>query len=149
MLRPLISTLELLHMNEKFLVGALEKVNLNELRLLNLIARIDTGAQTSSLHATNIREITNDGQPWVEFDCILDDQNRVHAKSPIKGERFIKSSNGSERRFVIESQIQLGEHSWPIQLTLSDRSNMAYPMLLGREAMAGRVIVDPSLDYLI
>lgn len=135
-------------MSEKFLVGALEKVNLNELGLLNLIARIDTGAQTSSLHATNIQEVKHEGESWVEFDCILDDKNRVHAKSLIKGERFIKSSNGSERRFVIESQIQLGEHAWTIELTLSDRTSMIYPMLLGRQAMAGRLIVDPELDYL-
>lgn len=135
-------------MSKKILVGALEKVNLSELGLMNLIARIDTGAQTSSLHATNIQEVEYDGESWVEFDCILDDKNRIHAKSLIKGERFIKSSNGTERRFVIESQIQLGEYAWMIELTLSDRTSMIYPMLLGRQAMAGRLIVDPELEHL-
>lgn len=136
-------------MTDKFLIGALEKINLNQLGITNLTARIDTGAKTSSLHAVNIQEIEKNGQAWVEFDCILDDHSEIHVSSPIEGVRLIKSSNGEERRFVIESEMQLGEHSWPVKLTLSDRSSMAYPMLLGREAMAGRVIVDPSLDYLI
>lgn len=136
-------------MTDKFLIGALERVNLKQLGLTNLTARIDTGAQTSSLHAVNIQESENHGQAWVEFDCVLDDDSEIHVSSPIAGVSLVKSSNGKERRFVIESEMQLGEHSWPVKLTLSDRSSMAYPMLLGREAMAGRFIVDPGVEYLV
>jgi len=64
--------------------------------------------------------------------------------------RVVKSSTGDRQsRFVIETQIVLGGQQWPIHITLTDRSSMTYLMLLGRQAMQDRIIVDPSLEYLL
>jgi hypothetical protein len=69
--------------------------------------------------------------------------------SKLKEVRSIKSSNAAkEQRYVIETQITMGNRTWPIEVTLTDRSSMSYLMLLGRQAMKHNVLVDPSKEYL-
>lgn len=137
---------------DKLLVGALEVCHLPELGIQDLKVRVDTGAQTSSLHVDNIRSIKKQGKPWVEFDIHpniynVDEVSRCTAK--LKDVRWIKSSNGTrQQRFVIQTTLALGGRSWPILLTLTDRSDMTYLMLLGREGMQDKVIVDPSETFL-
>ena len=140
-------------MEEKAIVGALELCALPELEISNLHVRVDTGAQTSSLHVDNITEIEKNGKLWVTFDIHPDYHNVeyvVRREAKVKGLRAIKSSNASkEKRYVIDTLLVIGDLQWSIQLTLTDRSNMTYLMLLGREAMQGRLIVDPSEEYLL
>lgn len=140
-------------MNDKFLVGSLEVCDLPELGIQKLHIRVDTGAATSSLHVDNIEEYEDQGQNWVEFDIhpdIHDVKKIVRRRSKVKGTRFIKSSSGEgQKRYVIETKIVMGGKPWKIQITLSDRSSMSYLMLLGREAMNGRLIVDPEQEYVL
>jgi hypothetical protein len=137
----------------KMLVGALELCDLPDLEISNLNARIDTGAQTSSLHVDNIEEFDKDGQRWVSFDFHPDIHNVetiVRRQARMKGRRKIKSSNAqAEKRCVISTTFAIGGRRWRIQLTLTDRREMTYLMLIGRQAMRGKMMVDPEYEYLL
>lgn len=141
------------HNVEEVIVGALEECDLPELHITSLNIRVDTGAKTSSLHVDNIEPENLGDEQWVSFDIHPDIHNVervVRRSAKVKGERGIKSSNASkEKRFVIETTICMGSQSWPIEVTLTDRSSMSYLMLLGREAMQGRFLVNPSREYLL
>ncbi|HEY5716415.1 MAG TPA: ATP-dependent zinc protease [Psychromonas sp.] len=138
--------------NKKIIIGRLESISLPDLAIDDLQVRIDTGAQTSSLHVDNIKKFYKNGKPCVKFD-IHPDIHNVSSIVPccayIYDIRRIKSSNGStEQRYVIKTPMILGDNSWPIEITLTDRSDMSYLMLLGREAMKERILVDPSKVFL-
>ena len=137
----------------KMLVGALEFCDLPELEITNLNARIDTGAQTSSLHVDNIEEFEQHGERWVSFDIHPDIHNVgtiVRRWAKLKGRRKVKSSNAqSEKRCVISTVLEMGGRRWRIHLTLTDRREMTYLMLIGRQAMNGKMMVDPEYEYLL
>ena len=136
---------------QKMTVGSLELCCLPELDITDLHIRVDTGAKTSSLHVDNTQEFNKNNEQWVSFDIHPDyhDVERVvRREAKLKATRSIKSSNEvSERRYVIDTLLTLKDQSWTIELNLTDRSNMSYLMLLGREAMVGKIIVDPELSY--
>lgn len=138
---------------DKLIVGAVEMCNLPDLSVFDLEIRVDTGAKTSSLHADNIRRFIKSGKPWVKFDIHPDVYNVkkiVECSARLHDIRSIKSSNGAaEERYVIKTSLQLGDQAWPIELTLTDRSDMNFLMLLGREGMADRILVDPSENFLL
>lgn len=140
-------------LNDKVLVGSLEVCDLPDFNISKLHIRVDTGATTSSLHVDNIEEFEVNGEPWVRFDIHPDyhDVSKVVRKeAKVKDTKTIKSSNGTnQKRHFIETRFVLGDQSWPILLTLTDRSSMSYLMLLGRQAMIGHIIVDPSEEYLL
>lgn len=139
--------------SNKHLVGSLELCDLPQLTLTGLEARVDTGATTSSLHVDNIEEIQRNEQAWISFVIhpdVHDVSKILKREAKVKSKRRVKSSNGTmERRYVIETDISIAGLQWQIQLTLTDRSSMKYLMLLGREAMAGRLIVDPEHEFLL
>ncbi|MFB0912356.1 MAG: RimK/LysX family protein [Glaciecola sp.] len=140
-------------MNEKLTVGNLELCDLPELGIKGLHVRVDTGAATSSLHVDNIEEIDIGEDTWIKFDIhpdFHDVKKLIRCEAKIAGQRKVKSSTAtSQRRYVIETDIVMAGQRWQIQLTLTDRSEMTYLMLFGREAMAGRFIVDPELEYML
>ncbi|MDZ7924871.1 MAG: ATP-dependent zinc protease [Marinagarivorans sp.] len=137
----------------KIIIGSLETCDLPQLGISNLQIRVDTGAKTSSLHVDNIKGYKKSGKPWVKFDLHPDIYNVnsiVTCDTAICDIRRIKSSNGdAQERYVIKTPIQLGSMSWPIEITLTDRSDMSYLMLFGREGMGDRVLVDPSQTFLL
>nr|WP_086939234.1 RimK/LysX family protein [Thaumasiovibrio occultus] len=139
-------------MTDKLLIGSVEVCKLPAFGIEDLQMRVDTGAKTSSLHVDNLVHTKHDGVPYVEFDLHPDVYNfdqTVRCVAPLFDTRRIKSSNGEvERRSVIKTQLELAHHLWDIEITLSNREGMSYPMLLGREAMIGRVIVDPGESFL-
>lgn len=139
-------------MNNKKIIGRLESIALPELRIDNLEVRVDTGAKTSSLHVDNINKSVVKGVHQVTFDIHPDAHNVdriVNCTAPISDMRKVKSSNGtSEERYVIETTITLGLESWAIEITLTDRSDMSYLMLLGREAIGTKYLIDPSKIFL-
>lgn len=139
--------------SQKHVVGALELCDLPKLAITDLHVRVDTGAATSSLHVDNIEEFEQEGDLWVSFDIHPDIHNVskvIRRQAPVLGQKRVKSSTATrERRYVIQTPIKMDNQQWDIQLTLTDRSEMTYLMLLGREAMQGRFIVDPEFDYLL
>lgn len=136
---------------QKVVVGALELCDLPELSINNLNVRVDTGAATSSLHVDNIQEFYVDTQLWVSFDIHPNLHNVseiVRREAKVKTIKKVKSSTANkERRYTIITKIILAEMAWNIELTLTDRSQMTYLMLLGRQAMKDRLIVDPAIEY--
>lgn len=139
--------------SRKMTVGALELCDLPELDVEKLEVRVDTGAATSSLHVDNIEEFRKSGKRWVSFDFHPDvhDVKRVVRKTArVTGRKKVKSSSAdTEKRVVITTLLKMGGMEWPIQLTLTDRSEMTYLMLLGREAMQGRLLVDPEFEFIL
>lgn len=137
----------------RLLIGNLEICSLPELGINNLQVRVDTGAKTSSLHVDNLRQLQINGKPHVTFDLHPDVYNlseTVQCTAPLSDSRRIKSSNGeTEQRSVIKTKLRMGDEEWPIELTLSNRQDMSYLMLLGREGMGDRVYVDPSATFLV
>lgn len=130
-------------------VGWCEIGSLSELGVSELPIKIDTGAQTSSLHALNIKAFERDNQKWVRFETINNDEQAITIEAPVFDQRDITSSNGqTQTRYVIKSTLLMGEISWPIEITLADRSNMKFKMLLGRQAM-DNIQVIPSKKYLL
>lgn len=140
-------------MKNKKIVGAVELCDLPKLAISDLNVRVDTGAATSSLHVDNIEEIDKDGELWITFDIHPDIHNVervVRREARVEGQKRVKSSTATlEKRYVIITPIIMDGHQWDIQLTLTDRSEMTYLMLLGREAMSGHFIVDPEFDFIL
>ena len=114
-------------------------------------AKTDSGARTSALHAFNIRYTEEDEQTYVHFDVHPIQRNTKitkTCKAPLLERRIVKSSSGDkERRPVIKTLFHMGEAEWEIEMTLTDRDAMGYRMLLGREAMEGRFLIDPDVSF--
>ena len=138
--------------SNKTIIGRLESIALPDLGIGWLKVRVDTGAKTSSLHVDNIKKIMVDGIQIITFDIHPDLHNVdsiVPCHAPISDIRNVKSSNGTlEERYVIETPIVLGDESWMIEITLTDRSDMSYLMLFGREAIGSKFLVDPAKVFL-
>ncbi|MDB9957619.1 RimK/LysX family protein [Oceanospirillaceae bacterium] len=135
---------------KKGIIGAVELCSLPVLGLFDIKVRVDTGAKTSSLHVDNIQVLDINGVSKVQFDIHPDKhdvQSILTMCEDIIDFRVIKSSNGDEeQRYVIKSPIKLGSDQWDIEITLSNRAQMTYLMLLGREGLGARFLVDPALD---
>ena len=139
-------------MSEFFTLGWEEWVSLPDLGLHALKVKVDTGARTSSLHAAVIEPFGSEKKPQVRFLLHPDPDNpnlEVVCSAPVKDRRNVTSSNGeTELRYVIETTVRIGERIWPIEVTLANRENMAYRMLLGRTAITDDMIVDPNSGFL-
>jgi len=135
----------------KKVIGCEEWCGFPELGIPAIKARVDSGAKTSALHAFNINKIKKDGESWVSFEVhpLQNDRRTViRCERPIIDNRNVRSSSGnSEKRYVISAALKAGDDQWDIELTLTNRDSMGYRMLLGREAMKGKVLVDPSLSF--
>ena len=136
---------------ERPVIGWREWVLLPDLLAVPIKAKIDTCARTSSIHSFGTRRFTDRGEPHVEF--LVHPRQGVESPeiacvAPVKDERWVRSSNGeSEFRIVVETVARLGSIEWPIELTLADRDVMGFRMLLGREAIRRRFLVDPARSY--
>ena len=132
-------------------VGWREWVALPDLGIDLIKAKIDTGARTSALHAFKVEQVLRDGVPSLRF--IVHPRRRrrrpeVVCEAPLVDRRVVVSSNGQrEARYVIRTTIQIAARCWPIELTLTDRDEMSFRMLLGRQALRRHLIVDPGSSY--
>jgi ribosomal protein S6--L-glutamate ligase len=112
---------------------------------------VDSGAKTSSIQASKIKPFVKDGQDWVKFEVNPLQDNMtitVPCEARVFSRRIVKSSIGiAEERFVIKTQVVLGGLAFDIQLTLASRDTMEYRMLLGREALVGRYLVNPAASF--
>lgn len=137
-------------------LGWREWVSVPELGVAAVKAKVDTGARSSSLHAEDVMVIENRGKHHVQF--VIGGGKRKGklyrggeevCVVPLHDMRWVTSSNGTrQRRPVIVIEVHLCGQSWPVELTLTSRENMGFPMLLGREAIRGRFVVDPARSYL-
>ncbi|TMO48167.1 ATP-dependent zinc protease family protein [Pseudoalteromonas ruthenica] len=138
-------------MTNKITVGWREWLALPELGIDKIKAKVDTGARTSCIHAFRVEEFIQEEQVWVRFwvHPIQDDNNtEIQCQAKVIDQRTVTDSGGhQEQRYVIQTQLLIGGQQWPIEATLTNRDTMKFRMLLGRTAMAGRIVVDPELSY--
>lgn len=132
-------------------IGWREYVGLPELGVAQMRAKIDTGARTSALHATNQRRFRKNGKRWVEFHVPVPGTPRTtRCAAPLADRRHIKNTSGvPEERNVIEAALVLGKRRWRIEISLADRENMGFDLILGRTAVRRRrLLVNPGRSYL-
>jgi hypothetical protein len=134
-------------------VGWREWVRLSELGVAAIKAKIDTGARTSALHAFAIEPFHRSGKLWLRFEVHPLQRSsavKIKCEAPAIDERAVRNSGGQvERRYIIETRLRLGEHSWPIELALANRDQMGFRMLLGRTALEGRALIEPGRSFLL
>lgn len=137
---------------DKIVVGSEEWCALPLLGIPAIKARVDSGARTTAIHAFNIKSFKRGQVPWVSFEVHPLQKNRrtiVRCEAKVLDKRMVKSSSGiAEKRYVIQTTLEHDNRSWEIEVTLSNRDSMGYRMLLGREAMIGRILVDPEASFL-
>ena len=129
-------------------MGWRELVDLPGIGLSGIPAKIDTGARTSSLHARVLEQFERDGKPYVRFAVDWDDF--AHEGEAVRVDwRGITSSIGeTQRRFVIKTPLRIGSVEFRAELSLADRSDMKFPMLIGRTALRRRFVVDSGRSWL-
>jgi hypothetical protein len=129
-------------------VGWREVVSLPKLGLFGIPAKIDTGARTSSLHAHVLEEFWRDGERFVRFAVDWGGE-RHHCEAVHVDLRGITSSNGDQQtRFVIKTPLVIGNLRFRAEISLADRSQMQFPMLIGRTALRRRMVVDSGHSWL-
>lgn len=133
------------------MIGWREWVSLPELGIGMLKVKVDTGARSSSLHAYGLTEFERDGLPWVRFKVHPEQRQTktvVEAEAKILEHRSVRSSSGQAAlRPVIVTPVSLLGVTWAVELTLANRDEMGFRMLLGREAFRGRFLVDAGHSY--
>ena len=132
------------------LIGWRELVSLPALGLRGLPAKVDTGARTSSLHATILDRYQREGQQYVRFAV---DFGRQHVRQICEAVavdvRGITSSNGeTQQRLIIKTNLVIGGKRFRAEISLADRSDMKFPMLIGRSALRRRFVVDSGHSWL-
>lgn len=132
-------------------VGWREWIGLPSLGVDKIKAKVDTGARTSALHAHRITKFTKDNATYVRFFVHPTQRKKrpeIECTALVVDERNVKNSGGkATKRFVIRTQIKVGDATWPIELTLTNRDEMGFRMLLGRQAVRRRFLVDPGRSY--
>jgi hypothetical protein len=138
-------------MPEPIVIGWREWVCVPSLHLRPLKAKIDSGAKTCALHAFYVEPFERDEQPWVRFGIHPRLHVRdfiVHCESPLIDRREVTDSGGHrELRCVIATTLQLGNHSFSAEVTLTDRETLQYRMLIGRNALRERFLVDSTQSF--
>lgn len=134
-------------------IGWREWVALPELGISTIKAKIDTGARSSALHAFDIERFQQAGKTMLRFKVHplqKDDRTCLTAEAELLDERQVKDSGGhKELRPVIQTVVTLGQYQWPLELTLTDRGGMGFRMLLGRQAVRQRCVINPGQSYLL
>jgi len=132
-------------------IGWCEMVDVPSLGLSQVHAKMDTGAATSSIHASRIKPILRDGKPWVEFWFRRNaGEKPKRYEAEIIDRRMVRSSNGGRQdRYVIAAQFCFGKLCWNGQLTLANRRSMAFPLLIGRRALRRGFIVNSARRWVL
>ena len=138
-------------LRDRQIVGWREWVSLPDLGITAIKAKLDTGAKTSTLHAWGRERFEIDGTAWVRFHAHASEDERfrpVECAAPLTDCRWIANPGGTrELRYIITTTVGIGGETWPIELSLTERDDLQHRVLIGREAMRGRLIVDPRRSF--
>jgi hypothetical protein len=133
------------------IIGWREWVSLPELGIDHIKAKIDTGARTSALHAFSLKPFTENGKKKIRFDIHPFQHNTeitITCVADIVDKRLVTDSGGhKEERYVVQTPIIIAGQAWSIEITLTERENMLFRMLLGRSALRKRFIVNPARSF--
>lgn len=133
-------------------IGWREWVALPDFGVEAIKAKVDTGARTSSLHAFGVQVFAVDGDEWVRFEVHPEQRSRrgtAVVKARVVANRKVRSSTGHvQERPVIKTRLTLNGRTWPVEITLTNRDEMGFRMLLGRAALRRKFVVDPGRSFL-
>lgn len=139
-------------MSGKLKIGWREWVGLPEFEIPAIKAKVDTGARTSSLHALDPEPFSDRGMSFVRFLLLPVQDNLIFGRmvtAPLVDRRRVTDSGGHwQERYVVHLNVQLGALMLPIEVTLANRREMRFRMLLGRQALQS-VVIDPAESYLL
>ncbi len=134
------------------LLGWREWVGLPDLNIARIKAKVDTGARSSALHAFMLDPYKKGSEDWIMFAIHPEQGNTnliVECHAPIKDRRIVSDSGGhKQRRYVIETQLRLGQTSLKAEVTLTNRDSMLFRMLLGRTALSHHYLIAPNESFL-
>lgn len=138
---------------DRRVLGWREWIALPELGIPAIRAKIDSGARTSALHVEAIEEFQRQGAEWVRFklDPVTRSRQRAHwLEAPLLERREVTDSGGGiSLRPFIRTAVQIADQRYPIEINLTNRRGMLFPMLLGRTAMRGRWLIDVQQSYVL
>ena len=135
-------------MTKKITIGRKDRVDFPDLGLKDIDAKIDTGAFGCAIHCDNIKLFQKANEPWVRF-TLFDDEQKMKHEAKVLVYKSIKNSFGQkEHRCVIQTRVTLFSKNYNIELALTNRSTMKYPVLLGRKLLLDRFVVDVSKQNL-
>lgn len=133
------------------IIGWREWVSLPALNIPKIKAKVDTGARTSALHAFSLKPFVENGKNKIQFDIHPLQHNThdiVSCIADVVDKRLVTDSGGhEEERFVIQTPITIAGQTWSIEITLTERENMLFRMLLGRSALRKRYVVNPARSF--
>ncbi|HSJ26814.1 MAG TPA: RimK/LysX family protein [Acidimicrobiia bacterium] len=134
-------------------IGWREWVALPDLGGAVVRAKIDTGARTASLHAFGLELFERDGEEYARFAIHPDHRSpgpAVIVETPVLGHRMVRNPGGrSEERPIIRTKLVIGSHRFVVEMNLTRRDTMGMPMLLGRQTVRRRFLVDPGRSFLV
>jgi hypothetical protein len=140
------------HQEQLPIIGWREQLALPDLGIPEVKAKIDTGARSSALHAFDVETFERDGKPMVRFKVHpyqRDAQRTVTAEAELIDQRQVRNSGGQAQvRPVIKTTVEINGYTFPIELTLTNRDAMGFRMLLGRQAVRRRFLVDAGKSFL-
>jgi hypothetical protein len=131
-------------------LGWRERLALPQFGIALMKVKLDTGARSSALHVDDLESFTRDGQTWLRFMVGIGRRaaRQVHCEAPACDRRVVVDTGGGRsERWFIRTEVMLAGERFEVDINLTDRRHMLFPMLLGRTALVGRFAVDPSLSY--
>lgn len=133
-------------------IGRRDLIDLPGLDLMEVEAKIDTGAYTSALHVQRIKLMDKDGEPWVRFQMKHPSHpsfnNKVY-EFPVVNEKRVKNSSGKmEKRVTIQTRVLLFGKAYKVEFSLTNRAKMECPVLIGRKLLYRRFVVDVAQKHL-
>lgn len=137
--------------SHKKIIGRLEYVDIPDFDLIGIEAKIDTGAYNGAIHVSMITEFERDGKDWIRFILLDEEHPEYHGKAFETDEfeqKKVKSSNGEiQHRYVIPVTIKLKDLELKAKLSLSNRKELRYPILIGRKILKKHFIVDTEQTF--
>ncbi len=135
----------------KMIIGWREWISLPDLGIKSIKAKMDTGARTSALHTYFIKPMGDSKKPMVQFGVHpmqKNDKDSIICTADIIDQRRIVDSGGHpELRYIIQTSVLAGNKQWPIELSLTNREQMRFRLLIGRSAISEKLIIDPELSF--